>query len=146
MVTPDDAAQMIAGLPEVTEGARYGMRTWFVSGKGFAWERPFTKADIKRFGAAKPPGGPIFAFACADLDEKKAILASNTMGFFTIEHFNNYPAFLVQLDVVAPKTVRTVIVDAWLACAASKLADEHSDALLGLPKGKRSRKSLPGDS
>lgn len=37
-------------LPEVTEGARFGQRTWFVRGKGFAWERPLNKADLKRLG------------------------------------------------------------------------------------------------
>ncbi len=41
----------------VVEGERYGNRAWSVSGKAFAWERPFSKADIRRFGDASPPDG-----------------------------------------------------------------------------------------
>jgi hypothetical protein len=39
MATLDDVARMAAELPEVTEGERYGNRTWLVSGKAFAWDR-----------------------------------------------------------------------------------------------------------
>ena len=30
MPTPDDVAELVAELPEVTEGERHGTRTWFV--------------------------------------------------------------------------------------------------------------------
>ncbi len=125
MVSLDDALAMITALPTVTEGNRYRNRTWFVDKKAFAWERPFTKADIGRFGDAAIPTGPILALTTEDLSEKAAILAEGNRGFFTISHFDDHPAVLVQLHAVEPATLRAAITDAWLACAPAPLAREH---------------------
>jgi hypothetical protein len=125
VVTPDEAAAMAAELPEVTEGARHGHRTWFVGKKAFAWERPFSKADIKRFGDETPPTGPILALSVEDLHEKEAVLAAGTKGVFTISHFDGYAAVLVQLDVIGKRALRALVLDAWLAVAPAALAAEH---------------------
>ncbi len=125
MVTLDEVARIALALPEVTEGQRLGFRTWFVAGKGFAWERPFSKADIRRFGDVTPPQGPILAVSVEDLGEKESVLAANPTAFFTIAHFDGYPALLIQLKVVGKKALREALVDGWLACAPSKLADAY---------------------
>jgi hypothetical protein len=127
VATLDDVAALVSTLPEVTEGERHGNRTWFVSGKGFAWERPFSKADVRRFGETVPPEGPIVALRVDDLDEKEAVLAAEPKGFFTIPHFDGYPAVLVQLRVVGKRALREAVVDAWLACAPPSLADAYVD-------------------
>jgi len=80
IATVDDVARLASGLPAVTEGARYGQRTWFVGGKGFAWERLFSKADITRFGDAPVPGGSILAVRVFERAEKEAVLASRIAG------------------------------------------------------------------
>jgi hypothetical protein len=126
MAGVEDAAALAAGLPEVAEGEDShgrGTRTWSVGGKVFAWERPFSKADIKRFGGQAPPQGPILALRVADLAEKEAILAAGTPGFFTIEHFNGFKGYLIQLQAVAGEDLAEAIVDAWLSQASAELAE-----------------------
>ena len=125
MVSLDDAARMAMELPEVVEGEYHGRRTWTVAGKTFAWERPFSKADVKRFGTATPPDGPILAIRVADLSEKEAVLAAAPKGVFTIPHFDGYAAVLVHLKAVTKRPLRALVVDGWLACAPARLADDY---------------------
>lgn len=125
MVSLDDVAAMALALPEVVEAERHGHRAWHVATKTFAWERRFSKADIKRFGTTPVPDGPILAVRVADLDDKEAVLAEGRKGFFTIPHFDGYAALLIQLKLATKTKVREAIVDAWMASAPPALADEY---------------------
>ena len=116
---------MALQLPQVTEGDRHGNRAWFVAGKVFAWDRAFSKADLRRFGEQTPPDGPILAVSVADLHEKEAILAANPGSFFTIPHFDGYAAVLIQLRSVSQAALRSALTDGWLACAPRDLAEQY---------------------
>jgi hypothetical protein len=126
VATLEDVSRLARELPEVTDGERHGNRTWFVAGKAFAWDRPFSKADIKRFGEQTPPEGPILAVRVEDLGEKEAVLAAHPEAFFTIPHFDGYSAVLIQLPLVSQTALREAITDGWLACAPPALAARYS--------------------
>ncbi len=123
MATLDDVTSAVSALPEVTEGERHGHRTWFVAGKAFAWQRPFSKADLRRFGDVTPPAEPILAVRVEDLGEKEAVLAAGLAGFFTIPHLDGYAAVLIELGEAAPDSVRDALADGYLACAPPALAE-----------------------
>lgn len=123
--TIEDVSTIATALPEVVEGDRRGQRTWAVNGKVFAWERAFSKADLRRYGDQAPPAGPIVAVRVADLGEKEAVLSAHRGPVFTIPHFDGFPAVLLHLETVPKKVLRELVVDAWLACAPSELAQQY---------------------
>lgn len=108
----DAVVAFLSTLPDVAVGTKWGMRTWMVGDKGFAWERPFRKADLARFGDETPPAGDILAIQVADLDAKDALLAIAPRGFFTIPHFHGYPAVLVALRAARTADVRAALTEA----------------------------------
>ena len=126
--TIEDVAAIAGSLPEVEERERHGARTWFVGKKAFAWERGYSKADLKRFADAgeTPPEGPNIAVVTADLAEKEAVLAAGGPGVFTMAHFDGYAAVLVQLKKVRKKALRELLTDAWLAVAPPRLTADHA--------------------
>jgi len=111
-VTLDQVDTYLRNLPAVTVGAKWGNTTWMVGDKGFAWQRPLSKADIKRFGDAPLPVGDLLAVRVENLDAKDALLAIAPPGFFTIQHFQGYPAVLIELRKARIKDVRAVILAA----------------------------------
>ena len=124
MATDADLARILRELPEVEEGERHGHATWAVRGKGIAWLRPYSKADLKRFGDEVPPAEPILAVNTADLHAKEGVLAAGMAGVFTIEHFKNYPAVLVELGAVDPDDLEDLLREAWSNVAPAELVEE----------------------
>jgi len=112
-----DVATFTSALPGVVVATKYGNRTWMVGDKFFAWQRPFSKADLKRFGDEDPPAGDILAVKVENLDAKDALLAMELPGFFTIPHFNGYAAVLIALRTARAADIRAAIRAAWSTVA-----------------------------
>ena len=124
MATWDDVARIALALPDTTEEPAWGSRHWKVRGKGFVWERPLRKSDLKALGDAAPEG-PILGARVEHLVAKEALLADPSGVFFTIPHFDGYPAVLVLLDEIDLDGLDEVVVEAWLCRAPKRLADEY---------------------
>jgi hypothetical protein len=125
MATLDDVARLALALPDVVEDDERRGRTWSVGGKTFAWERPFSKADLRRFGDAPVHAAPIVAVRVDDLGEKEAVLGAGHRGVFTIPHFDGYAAVLIELRAVGIRVLRATIADGWAACAPAALVTQQ---------------------
>ena len=123
MATVEEVERLCVALPGVSEGTTWGNRAWFVQKAVFCWVRPFSQADLRRFGDDPVPQGDIIGLRTEDLAERDAILAEGVTGFFTIEHLANHPGFLVELVVVDPDRLATAVEDAWRARAPRPLAE-----------------------
>jgi hypothetical protein len=127
VTTLADVERLCTALPSVSEGTTFGNRAWFVEKAVFCWVRPFTKADLRRFGDAPVPTGDLVGLRTEDLAERDAVLAEGAPELFTIEHLARHPGYLVQLDAVDPARLATAVEDAWLARAPERLARAHLD-------------------
>jgi hypothetical protein len=125
----DDVRRIALALPEASERSSHGHASWRVRDKGFVWERPLRPADIRALGETAPTG-PILGARVEHLGAKAALLADDPDVFFTTPHFDGYPAVLVRLDRIALEDLKEVIVEAWLARAPRRLAQEYVDTHL----------------
>src|SRR4051794_4318228 len=128
MATWDDVASIALGLPDTTEELAWGTRHWKVRGKGFVWERPLRKSDLKALGD-DAPDGPILGARVEHLVAKEALLADPSGVFFTTPHFDGHPSVLVLLEPLTPDQLDEIVVEAWLARAPPPRAP----AFLGAP-------------
>ena len=124
MASWDDVRRIALELREVTERESRGSLQWRVKEKPFVWERPLRRSDLAALGDAAPSGS-ILGARVEDESEKAARIADASGIFFTTPHFDGYPAVLVRLDDIAIADLEQVIIEAWLARAPGRLAEEY---------------------
>lgn len=126
MATIDDVRAIALGLPETHEAVdgHRGGAGWRTRNGLFAWERGPSKADLAKLAALGRawPEGPVVGVRTDGLDGKQALLESFPDAFFTIPHFDGYPAVLVRLEAIDAELLREVVTDAWLLKAPTALA------------------------
>jgi hypothetical protein len=128
MATWEDVRRIALGLPETFERASRGSVGWRVKhredGRLFVWERPLGQRDREQLGDAAPDG-PILGARVPDLGAKEAVLASDPDVFFTIPHFDGYPAVLVRLDRIDVAALEELVIEAWLCRAAKGVVKQY---------------------
>jgi hypothetical protein len=111
-------------LPETSERDSRGSAQWRVRDKLFVWERPLRVKELEELGPLAPDG-PVLGARVEHLSAKEALLADDPRVFFTTSHFTGNAAILVHLDRIDAEILEEVVVEAWLARAPPRLADEY---------------------
>jgi hypothetical protein len=132
--TPEDIDAICASLPETELGISWGDRpTWKVprgeKGRGFVLYRMPHKTAID------PKTGEMYddlvVITTPTAVEKQALVDDPNLPFFTIDHFRNFDAVLVQqsrLGEVDVDELREILTDAWARRAPKRLVRQHLDA------------------
>jgi hypothetical protein len=129
--TPEDVEDLCRSLPETVLGVSWGdVPTWKVplgdKGKGFLLYRKPHRS------AVDPETGELYddllVLMVPDAAVKQALVQDDRTPFFTIDHFRNHNAVLVQqsrLGELSLEELREVITDAWATKAPKRLVSAY---------------------
>lgn len=127
---PSDVDELCAALPETEFGTSWGdVPTWKVptgeKGRGFLlYRKPHASAIDPESGAEYDD---LLVIRTANAGDTTALVEDDDSPYFTIDHFKNYNAVLVQqsrLGEISREELSEVIEEAWLAVAPKRLAKE----------------------
>ena len=128
MATLDDVRAVALGFPGVLErvDGHRGGASWRTPAGAFVWQRGPSGRDLEQLealGRMWPPGD-VVGVRTDGAQVKEALLETYPDAFFTIPHFDGYPAVLVRLDGIDLDQLREVITDAWLLKVTKRVASE----------------------
>lgn len=128
MATLDDVRAIARGFPGVTErvdGTR-GEVSWRTASGVFVWQRGPSGRDLQQLDALGRvwPDGDVVGARTDGEQGKLALIETYPGAFFTIPHFDGYPAVLVRLDGIDRDLLREVVTDAWLLKVTKRVAAE----------------------
>lgn len=128
MATLDDVrtiAMAFPGVMERTDGHRGGA-AWRMPSGAFVWQRGPSARDLGQLAALGRawPDGEVIGVRTDGLEEKEALIETYPDLFFTIPHFDGYPAVLVRLDAIDVDHLRELITDAWLLKVTKRTGQE----------------------
>ena len=133
MVSYAEIEQLALSLPETTTGPSYGGAPALrVNKKMFARLRGEMADHTDELTGA--PYGDVLMVGVADLGEKEALLAADGDAYFTVAHYDGYPAVLVRLDRADLEELHELLLDAWRRAApkrAIKALEQRTQELPG---------------
>ncbi len=107
MATEDDVRRIALSLPETSERSSY---------EG----TPSFRTKRKSFTRIRADGESLVIFV-ASLEEKEALLASDSEKFFTTPHYDGYPAVLVRFPATDVEELRELLTDSWRLAAPKRV-------------------------
>ncbi|WP_109208834.1 MULTISPECIES: hypothetical protein [Microbacterium] len=132
MATLDDVRTIALGFPGVLErvDGHRGGASWRTPAGAFVWQRGPSGRDLEQLAELGRdwPEGDVVGVRTDGLQVKEALLETFPKAFFTIPHFDGYPALLVRLAAIDPEQLREVVTDAWLLKVAKRVANEWLSA------------------
>ncbi len=121
-VNPSTVRKLVAELPEAVDESSDAALRFTVRGKQFAWTYPERVEE----GKPRQPNMSVLVVRCAAAD-KESLLASDPEKFFTVAHYDGYPAVLVRLAKVDSEELRELLADGWRCQVPKKLAQQLDD-------------------
>lgn len=133
MATIEDLRRIASGFPGVYEqpDGHRGGTTWRTKRGLIVWERGPSKTDtaqLAELGRSYPEG--LVVGIHVEADAKEALLSAYPSVFFTIPHFDGYPAVLARLEALDDDMLAELVAEAWLLRVSKRVAaqwlEEHA--------------------
>lgn len=110
MVTWDTVRELALALPEAVESTSYGT--------------PSFKVRRRLFARLREEG---VLMARIDLADKEHLIRSRPNVYFTVAHYDGYPAVLIRLDRIGRDELAGMLRASWRFTAPSRLAARLED-------------------
>ncbi len=126
MATVEDVRRIALSLPGVEEriNGHTGAPAWRAARGDLAWLRGPTGRDLEQLAALGRswPDGEVIGLRVGSTEEAAALLDAEPEVFFTIPHFDGYPAVLARLGEIDVDYLSDVLLDAWLTRVPQRVA------------------------
>lgn len=118
MATLEDVRRIALEFPRVVEQVEGhgGGAAWRTTAGMLAWERPPRQHDLEQLDALgrEWPKGTVIGIRVDGEQAKAALIETYPDVFFTIPHFDGFPAVLAPVDAIDEPLLREMLTDAWL--------------------------------
>jgi hypothetical protein len=112
MATESDLRELSLALPGTSEKPSWGM--------------PGFRVSDRLFARLREPG--VLVLWVSGLDEKEFLIAADPAKFFTVPHYDGYPAVLAHLEAVDREELAGLLADSWRLRAPKRLVSQFDES------------------